>query len=180
MVDNFRGVYAVELANMLDEAVIHGGLVLMKNVNVRENLGKVPSLVLAEQLIAMLHRPPEEMDDGAYRLPNPGGPDAPDAGQPEADHGAMREILRDRKRGRAQSASPGHLALRQLRHHGGEREAAQGSQEAETKEAGRQGQASQEPTNGPQKQPGMIASLQRASCRASLTSRQSRRWSIAP
>jgi hypothetical protein len=65
MVDNFRGVYAVELANMLDEAVIHGGLVLMKNVNVRENLGKVPSLVLAEQLIAMLHRPPEEMDDGA-------------------------------------------------------------------------------------------------------------------
>lgn len=60
MVTSFRGVSVVRLSDMLHEAMAIGGLVLMKNASVRENIGKAPCLVLAEQLIEALQRPEED------------------------------------------------------------------------------------------------------------------------
>lgn len=54
--DTFRGLRADELARIISFATSHGALVIMKQANVPDNLGKSPELVLAEHLILSIHR----------------------------------------------------------------------------------------------------------------------------
>jgi hypothetical protein len=59
MMDQFRGIPLVQLTQLIEVAAANGALVLMKTANNPKNVGKTPHLVLAEQLIASLNRPPE-------------------------------------------------------------------------------------------------------------------------
>lgn len=60
-IDQFRGISLNQLALMLEVAAARGGITLMKHTNVRENVGKAPHLVLAEQMIVVLNAPTEEI-----------------------------------------------------------------------------------------------------------------------
>ena len=57
----FRGVEVNRLARLIESACAGGGIVLMKSVNLKQNIGKVPHLVLAEMLIMAL----KEEEQGA-------------------------------------------------------------------------------------------------------------------
>jgi len=50
----FRGIDVNRLTRLVEYACAGGGIVLMKSVNLKQNIGKVPHLVLAEQLIMAL------------------------------------------------------------------------------------------------------------------------------
>jgi hypothetical protein len=53
--DTFRGLRVHELAAIVRLAQATGAISMMKQVNVVENLGKAPDLVLAEHMIRAVH-----------------------------------------------------------------------------------------------------------------------------
>ena len=62
-IDQFRGLTLHSLTLLIEAAAARGGVTLMKHVNVRANCGKAPALVLAEQLIAVVHDPEVSYDN---------------------------------------------------------------------------------------------------------------------
>jgi hypothetical protein len=59
--EKFRGISALELSLIIEYAAVSGHITLMKRTNVRDNIGKAPELVLAEQMILATRVPPEEV-----------------------------------------------------------------------------------------------------------------------